>query len=816
MPDANENILTQLLAQPNAGFEQVYQSMQHPQKAVAEKVLVYFDKVIDHLLENIGHSEIECIHVHVPLVTGYLKDVILEFLTVKFFYRSLEQDKGQSEYIPNRLHNLNLRIERTSLPPDASAAKENKPYKKWLEQKNGFKKERDFLSSITDTHKGLSPNVILNTLINEAHVIKDSLFATSVSRLMNNKSAYILHNTEKFKTLITTLYSQEILQNIKDIVLFDCAGRILFNVCNRTQLEQYKNEGVHIEHLIVVSFGKAPFRLKQLIDKSDSIYQKHFDLPQNTIPNKGTYIFHEHEIRHLLGVGTPQKDITWIKGAEEEVRNYWELTQTLDAPQLRTIYVFNLFMTATTIRIANKIMEHLFNEQDKESLFKDEVHEAIAELIDEERSELRTVVSILLKKVVETWTTTRPNILRVVQHKSSIALIVPFSLVNDVAFSNEMRHFLPGVGFKMYSWKDIKKGNIRDKFILSINYRDTGKYPFNIFPSIFENNSSEDTFFLSCFLSAFFGKRYAQYEQGYNVQLNKRLKNSFRRKYLGQQDIEAMQIPLQDGMSFNDIDDPDDDFGDPADTVMVIYRDNSHATFYPSKMLIIQHSEETAFSVIRADELIEEECKDYKVQPLEELYEGLNLFEIRPEEEKELEEIKLTYNVADSNRVLWKVLLSRKRKQVPDEVLYGHVGEATGDARFVRYQYFREKWLDPKSELLIPRRRRHFRAICEYLALSPVYYRLKLKKSASEKWSKRNGTQKTNRLLTQMFNEGLFNDGVNWSIVPLAHLLTIHDLEGNGITEENVRTELCALVALLKDNISLKAVLGAACSNNAQ
>jgi hypothetical protein len=814
MSGANDNRLTELVTSPLEGFEQVYRSMQHSKKAVAEKILVYFDKVLDHLLVKEEGAEMECIHVYIPLVTGYLKEVILEFLTIKLFNRSLEEDKGQSEYILNRLHSLNLRIENSTIPSDASATKGNKAYKKWIEERKNLKKERDFLFSIPDKNKGLSPNVILNTLIHEEHVVKTTLFATSISQLMNNKRAYILNNTERFTTLIRTLHSHDILKNIKHIILFDCTGRTLFKVCNRTQLEQYKDEDVHIEHLIVISFGKEPFRLKYLINKIDHVDQKHFGLTQNDISPK-TYIFQEYEALQLLGIDTPQKNITWIKGVEEEAKKYWQLTETLDVPQLRTIYMFNLFTVATTTHIANRIIEHLFNGQDNEHWFKDEAHEAIAELIEDEKNELKKAVTNLLIKIVEIWATARTNLLHAVQHKNSIALIVPHSLVNDVTFHKEMRHFLLGVGLKMYSWKDIKMGNVKNKFIVCINYRDTGKYPFNIFPSIFENDINGNTIFLSCFLSAFFSKRHAKCEQEYNAQLNKRIKHNFRRKYLGQQDIEAVSVPSQDEMNFDDLDDQDGDLGDPVDTVTVAYNDNSHATFYPSKMLVVQRPEEHTFNVIRADELAEEECKDYKIQLLEELYEDLNLFEIRPEEEKELAAMKIAYNTGDNDKVLWKVLLARKRPDIPDEILYEHVGKATGDDRFVRYQYFREKWLDPTSELLIPRKRRHFRAICEYLELSPIYYRLKLKKSASEKWSKRNNTQKTNRLLMQMFNEGLFNDGIDWSNTSLNHLLTIHDLEENGITEENVRTELQALVALLKENISMRAVLNAVWSSDA-
>jgi hypothetical protein len=816
MSNANEDILTQLTTQPNARFEQVFQNVQHPQKAVTKKILVYFDKVIDHLLVKEERNEIECIHLHIPMVIKYLKDVILEFLTIKLFYLSLEQDRGQSDYIQNRLHSLNLRIENCIIPSDASAAKGNKAYRKWIEQKEGFRKEKYFISSIPDISKGLFPSVILNTLIHEKPVVENTLFATTVSQLKNNKRAYILHNTERFSTLIGTLHLQGVLQNIRDIVLFDCTGRTLFNACNKVQLEQYKDEDVYIRNLIVVSFGKEPFRLKQLINNSNLIYQNHFNLPPNAIPNKTTYIFQGHEIKQLLEIKIPQKKIMWVNGADEEVKNYWQLIETLDLPQLSTIYVFNIFSVATTIRIAYKIIEHLFNGRDNDHIFKDEVHEVIAELIDDEKNELKNAVTNLLKKIVDIWDSSKKNLLRAMQHKSSIALVVPHSFMNDVIFHNEMRYFLSGVGFKMYSWKDIKKGEISDRFILSFNYRDTGKYPFNIFPNILENNINGDTFFLSCFLSAFFSRRYAQCEQEYNAQLSNKIKNNFRRKYLGQQDSEIVSAPLREGMSFDEMDDQDDDLIDAADTVTVTYDDNSHSTFYPSKMLIVQRVGDHSFKVIRADELFQEECKDYKIQPLENLYENLNLFEIRPEEEEELKAMKLVYHVVDSYKVLWKVLLARKRPEVPDEVLYEHVGKAIGDDRFVRYQYFREEWLDPGSDLLIPRRRRHFRAICEYLELPPSYYRLELKKSASKKWSKRYNTKRTNRLLTQMFNEGMFENSIDWSNIKLGHLLMIHDLEGNGITEENVRTELHALVALLKENISLRVVLNAVCSADAQ
>ncbi|GGH72348.1 hypothetical protein HNQ91_003420 [Filimonas zeae] len=800
-----EKNIKQLIAAPNSGFEHVFLHMQDAEKGSFRNILVYFDKVIDFLLENTTGFDVECLHVHLPLVSPNLEDLILEYLAVKLFYRSLAQDTEQNDYISSRIRALTVRIANQSLPPNASAVKGNKALRMWLEQKEYFKREKKFLGELSDIDKTLSPNVLLNTLIQDANSIEESFYTTSIDKVKEGRLSYIISNTESFSKAIKNLQSISFFKKIKTIVLYDCAGRSIFGNCTRNQLEQFKRQGIPIEYFIVISFGKRTFRLKQLIHKCTQIYQNHFSFPKNEIPKKGSFIFNEKELHYLLNSERNSQKISWMGDCGIQVDRFVKLANALEIPHLKSIHVFNIFMVSITIRTANIILENLFNNNYENNFFNTEVIEAVTNLTDEDRFELKALVSELLYKIVEVWNTERSEILKNVQNKGPIAIIVPASLTKNDPFEKEFRIFLPAVGFRLYSWKAIKDGDVKSNYILTFNYKDTGKYPFNIFPNIIENDFKPGVHFQAAFITSLFRKRYEQCIKEYEYELKRRTKNKFRSKYLDEEFDIVPQSTQDDEFSFSDIDEQEHDYSDPSITINLIYADNSHVALYPSKPLIICRPGELSYSVIRADALTIED-KDLKVQPLEELHTSSALFTIRPDEESELERIKKMYDVRNQSQVLWKVLLARKRQDLNDEVLYENVAKLTGDERFVNYQYFKTNWLAPQSELLIPRKRRHFRAICNFLELPPNYYRLKLKKSATEKSSKRHSTRKMNKLLSEMFNEGMFNEEFDWDDTKLGHFLIEHDLEENGITEENVFIELKALVALLKENIRLKTI----------
>jgi hypothetical protein len=199
--------------------------------------------------------------------------------------------------------------------------------------------------------------------------------------------------------------------------------------------------------------------------------------------------------------------------------------------------------------------------------------------------------------------------------------------------------------------------------------------------------------------------------------------------------------------------------------------------------------------------------QEWCIQPLDDLYAGLNLFQITPDQELELQQIKQMRGVLDASRALWKVELMRRLNEEMDEMnLFEQIGRIFGEKDFVRFEYFREHWLNAESDLLIPRRRRHFRLLCEYLELPGAYYRLKLRKRSSMRANSRESNYKMNGLLTQMIEEGLFELDLDWAEVPLQHLIEAHELEERGITNENLKEEMRVLTELLRENLQLRQV----------
>jgi hypothetical protein len=359
----------------------------------------------------------------------------------------------------------------------------------------------------------------------------------------------------------------------------------------------------------------------------------------------------------------------------------------------------------------------------------------------------------------------------------------------------------------LYTWKDIRDKECKDKVIYILAYRDAGRYPFDLYPSLLETGINQQMTFKPLLLKMFFGDRYDHNLFSYDQVRAQIFGDPFRYQFLDWKHVEARINDMRPIYQEETMEDEDDDeLIDATENIKIDYADESHITLYPSRPLLLRYEEGGKTLVVRSDEL-PEEADRWMIQPLDELYEDLNLFQITPGEEKELQLIKESYKVSNPSHSLWKVLLVRRLEEGKDKrALYEKVEKVLGEKGFVRFEYFRDHWLDVESELLIPRRRRHFRLICEFLQLKPAYYRLKLKKRSSITNHSRQSNWKMNALLSQMINEGLFDPGIDWAERKLEHLMETHGLEEKGITEDNLSNELQTLVHLLQEKILLKKV----------
>jgi hypothetical protein len=123
--------------------------------------------------------------------------------------------------------------------------------------------------------------------------------------------------------------------------------------------------------------------------------------------------------------------------------------------------------------------------------------------------------------------------------------------------------------------------------------------------------------------------------------------------------------------------------------------------------------------------------------------------------------------------------------------------------------HFLSVWVNPDSDTLLARGKSIFLGICDHLKLPKSYMRIMTRIYNAEKLNKSRSSRKMNLLLSDLINDGCFNEG---SLPPLIiskeiqKYIKAHDLESIGISGNKMVEELTSLVALLKPQLSLKLV----------
>lgn len=804
---ADASILKNLANTVDDGFEEAYNAIAHPDKAAVRSFLIYFDKVWNHMLRRDIKEDFRFTHIHFPEMDWTTKEILLEFIVLKQFYLSLKQDPEQSTYVTDQISRLQATIKK---PVPEGAAGGSRSYKKWFFERTDARQRINILERLPYVGKSFMPDTILNLQQNALDVLKESLYAVELDALKNEqKRAYCLVNTDlPLERLSQELDDKGYLNKIRQIILFDCDHRAQFQGYNRRMIEYLNADGCSIKTLILFSFDKREFRLSKLLNRIWSIYQRYDTALQPGSPLPYSYVFYEREICELLLTKDSSMVIEWLGGDNEIFYDYLEISREYGLDKLRSIGVLNIFSMALNKTMAEKILEDLYGQDVLFDMFSDELRTAINALDAQEKGALRTIITHMLDRVSNIWKE-RLEKLGTDSLGSSVAFVLPFQFVKTRGFRKEWKSLFPELTFKLYGWNSLRNGSIKETKTYVLAYRDAGRAPFDLFPNILESDTGKDNTATGIFISMFFHSRYERFIYPYLNAWNKILANDFRYKHLEWSKVDSWiskQRIKQDEILF-EADDHEYGLVEPSEMVRVEYTDKTHASFYPSRQLIIRKKGSSKLKVLRADDLTEE-YSGCEIQPIEDIHEDLNLFDITSEERQELIEIKQAYGVMDDQE-LWKVLLIRKLEEgkQPNDLydeIHGIIGS---DDAFVRFEHFRAQWLNPESALLIPRKRKHFKSICQYLALPGAYYRLKLKKRASLVANSRQSNGQMNALLSQMFNEGLFDENVDWETINLQHLMEMHELEEKGFALENLNSELKAMVGLLKEKMELKEIL---------
>jgi hypothetical protein len=350
--------------------------------------------------------------------------------------------------------------------------------------------------------------------------------------------------------------------------------------------------------------------------------------------------------------------------------------------------------------------------------------------------------------------------------------------------------------------------------IIILEYRDSGRYPFRYHPNILEYMHPHAKCINGLFLNMFFRFNYefALYE--YNrVLYGKVLHHPIRQDSF---DWDTLLINIKkknEDHSYDHLWDLDNNYSNLADRdqVVVTFAKGSKRSFYPSELFLVKYPDDEQLGIVKAEDVHEDlgEYGNLCIQPLGDLYEGINLFETTIEEESEIKVLKGHFQLPDHlpDSGIWKMLLIRKVERCCISDIYEEVRAALSGLTFVKESYFSDNWLNIKSDLLIPRSKKVFQIVCTYLNLPTVYFRVMLKRRAKERLASRKSTLQMNRFIARLVEMGLFNDNAPSSLRFDKEFLLKYDLEEIGFNVEKLTDDIYAFVDLCKTNLELKEVI---------
>jgi len=349
--------------------------------------------------------------------------------------------------------------------------------------------------------------------------------------------------------------------------------------------------------------------------------------------------------------------------------------------------------------------------------------------------------------------------------------------------------------------------------VIIVDYRDPGRYPFDIYPNIFENSSYNAKNIRALFLTMFFKYNYgyAMFEY-HRILYKKVLSHPIRSAHFKWSDLVSNIGKDKPDSSLSYLWDLNNSYTGHTDRdlVVVTMATGSKKSFFPSQLFVAKYDEDHLFPIKAGDIKEQQDNKKMFIQPLDELYEGLNLFETTVDEESEIKQLKKELGLLDHDPEagLWKVLLKRKAEKEGEKEIYLALQHSLTRSQlpFVREGYFIDHWLQPKSDLLIPRSKRVFRSVCTYLGLPEVYFRVMLKKRARERLASRKSNAQMDQLIAVLVSMGMF-DTAQPDLTFDNIFITNFDLEDIGFDAGTVKKELYALVDLCKSNLALKEII---------
>jgi hypothetical protein len=400
-------------------------------------------------------------------------------------------------------------------------------------------------------------------------------------------------------------------------------------------------------------------------------------------------------------------------------RNYSAQVSNNDLLELNGYKLRNILSVVFNTKTRDLLLENLFNQngtflssETKDNLFR---HLSLFEIND-----LKKHLSSYLDFQIESdWY----SILSEVLNTESInTIVIPTPILNHELIFAQLKSLFPKK--KFVDW--ISFDETKEALILDYNHAWKKRNLFTI----------QESYSKAYFLKHFFDNTYQWKVYNEERRLFNRMISQTRELLIGKELLTEVKEKLNSIRPENILNEWD-----------VLHESNHKYSFIPQEEIAIYFSptnsnkyrfsatfllvKDGKFSIKTAKDLMSNSGDfegKYNFSNIENIVSQINLNKLNKAIEKDksinqiIQPLWTKYNLKEDDGKLWKQLLQRRAKENGINIIYTEIENISGVKQFISLNTFENTYCNPTNSTIIPREKKVFKAICQYLEL-PVEYR---------------------------------------------------------------------------------------------
>ena len=389
-----------------------------------------------------------------------------------------------------------------------------------------------------------------------------------------------------------------------------------------------------------------------------------------------------------------------------------------DLKELNSFKIRNILSIVFDEKTKNLVLYDLFNKNGA-FLTSETKHDLFRFLSSEERNELKEYLNDYLEyQIKSNW---HKTIKRELHSKTLNKVLIPTTILNNDSILAQLKKLFPNK--KFVDWPSYNEKSS----VLIIDYNHAWKKK-NIF-TIQDYNSS------SFFLKHFFENTYQWKIYKEDKHLFNRMNTQTRRKLIGEgilSEINDKLISLRPQKTLNEWDlihetDHKSCFN-PPEEIIIYFNSNNNKKYRITSSFIMEKDKK--YAVMTARELVSNPnyfVGKYKISSLEKIISEIDLIEFNNAIEKDesgakfIQSFYQKFNLKEEDGELWKQLLHIKSNEYGINEVFSRIEEISKIKEFVSLNTFENTYCNPLSNSIIPREKKVFKAICQYLNLNIAY-----------------------------------------------------------------------------------------------